>query len=92
MIWASIELRNGIEEAEMLPNLWADHNPIKIRWYEQKRKRTRWTLNTMILKEPEFCQKAIQMTWDTAKVIFRGIAIAYSIRNKAKRLIYKRKL
>ena len=56
MVWTTIDRRVGIDE--YTKNIWADHNPLKIVWKEKEKQKGRWTLNTMILKEQEFIDKA----------------------------------
>uniref|UniRef100_A0A2D4HBF5 Uncharacterized protein n=1 Tax=Micrurus lemniscatus lemniscatus TaxID=129467 RepID=A0A2D4HBF5_MICLE len=50
------ELRD-IQNIEILPYMWADHNPLQIIWKDQICKRNGWTLNPQILKEKEYIQK-----------------------------------
>uniref|UniRef100_A0A2D4LLC6 Uncharacterized protein n=1 Tax=Micrurus spixii TaxID=129469 RepID=A0A2D4LLC6_9SAUR len=51
------EILDEVEDIEILPNFWADHNPLKINWRGRKKTRCRWTLNTQILKHTKYFQK-----------------------------------
>uniref|UniRef100_A0A2D4KVH3 Uncharacterized protein n=1 Tax=Micrurus paraensis TaxID=1970185 RepID=A0A2D4KVH3_9SAUR len=53
MIWMSLEVKSNVQEIEI--SFWADHNPVKVKWKGLKRK-LRWTLNQLILKDKEFIQ------------------------------------
>uniref|UniRef100_A0A2D4KFD0 Endonuclease/exonuclease/phosphatase domain-containing protein n=1 Tax=Micrurus paraensis TaxID=1970185 RepID=A0A2D4KFD0_9SAUR len=37
MAWMGGELTEEVENIEILPNYWADHNPIKITWKGKKK-------------------------------------------------------
>uniref|UniRef100_A0A670Z9N7 Uncharacterized protein n=1 Tax=Pseudonaja textilis TaxID=8673 RepID=A0A670Z9N7_PSETE len=46
MAWMSGEIANETKEVEILPNEWADHNPIQVIWKGRAKPKKRWTLNT----------------------------------------------
>uniref|UniRef100_A0A670XY46 exodeoxyribonuclease III n=1 Tax=Pseudonaja textilis TaxID=8673 RepID=A0A670XY46_PSETE len=54
-IWMDPGLMENIERIEILPNLWADQNPIQIKW-KGKRKIGRWTFNNTILRDKEYIE------------------------------------
>uniref|UniRef100_A0A2D4M1Y7 Endonuclease/exonuclease/phosphatase domain-containing protein n=1 Tax=Micrurus spixii TaxID=129469 RepID=A0A2D4M1Y7_9SAUR len=93
MIWMDSELLEKTEAVEILPNTWADHNPIKLTW-RGKKKLCRWTFNKSILRDKEYTQMinkelkifleintneytTTQNLWDTTKAYVRGLTIAY---------------
>uniref|UniRef100_A0A2H6MVV2 Endonuclease/exonuclease/phosphatase domain-containing protein n=1 Tax=Micrurus carvalhoi TaxID=3147026 RepID=A0A2H6MVV2_9SAUR len=55
MIWMDLEFLEKIETMEILPNSWADHNPIKLIW-RGKKKIGRWTFNKSLLRDKEYIQ------------------------------------
>uniref|UniRef100_A0A670YX33 Reverse transcriptase domain-containing protein n=1 Tax=Pseudonaja textilis TaxID=8673 RepID=A0A670YX33_PSETE len=94
MIWTSSELISNIQEINIETGIWADHNPMTIKWKGQRR-RSRWTLNNAILKEKDFTQwmdkelafffsenkkedTSMQNVWDTMKAYARGLIMDYT--------------
>uniref|UniRef100_A0A2D4P6H5 Uncharacterized protein n=1 Tax=Micrurus surinamensis TaxID=129470 RepID=A0A2D4P6H5_MICSU len=57
MLWVNGTIGKDTYIVEIIANIWADHNPLKIVWKGQKKRRMRWTLNLQILKEKEYNQR-----------------------------------
>lgn len=57
MVWTTKELNSDIDDVVIDINTWADHNPIIIKWKEQKTTTRRWTLKKAILNQTEFKHK-----------------------------------
>ena len=96
--WISAEVTYQAEDIEILPNIYADHNPI-LMTLGQRIRHSLWRLNTQLLREETFIKKIknemnifFQMNkpqdtgmttiWDTAKAYFRGYAIEFNTRRK----------
>ena len=99
--WISAELTHQVNEIDILPNTYADHNPI---WMNLGLipKRGSWKLNTHLLREEIFLNKIKKelefffetnkpqdtertVIWDAAKAFFRGWAIEHNIQRKKER-------
>uniref|UniRef100_A0A8C7E2H6 exodeoxyribonuclease III n=1 Tax=Naja naja TaxID=35670 RepID=A0A8C7E2H6_NAJNA len=57
MIWMNGEVANELKGTEILPNEWADHNPIQILWKGSKKPKKRWTLNTQLIREKAYTNR-----------------------------------
>uniref|UniRef100_A0A2H6MW64 Uncharacterized protein n=1 Tax=Micrurus carvalhoi TaxID=3147026 RepID=A0A2H6MW64_9SAUR len=57
MVWANGTIGKDIYKVEIMPNIWADHNLVKIVWKGQRKRKMRWILNLQILKEKEYKQR-----------------------------------
>ncbi|KAJ7305208.1 hypothetical protein JRQ81_011117 [Phrynocephalus forsythii] len=99
--WISAELTHQVEEIEILPNAYADHNPITMT-LGQSRRKGGWRLNTHLMREETFITKMkneldlfFQMNkpqdtemitiWDAGKSYSRGLAIQYNAQKRKER-------
>uniref|UniRef100_A0A2D4PQA1 Endonuclease/exonuclease/phosphatase domain-containing protein n=1 Tax=Micrurus surinamensis TaxID=129470 RepID=A0A2D4PQA1_MICSU len=57
MAWVNGNLLKEVQDIKILTNIWADHNPLQIIWKDRRYKKSRWTLNSQLLKEQGYTQK-----------------------------------
>lgn len=90
MCWVTLDMMKNVENVDILPGTFADHNPILLT-IKDLPKKTLWRLNTMLLKNKKFEEEVKkEMTdflkynttadasiWKASKAFFRGLAIRF---------------